>query len=198
MGRDVVADAPVLASVDAPIVVVAADSLAASPAPAQEAPAAAAPAPPPAARQPSQRQVWWCAIRHPRPGNALRTWIRGVQRSLAPSAPAAIVALVPEAASEQWARVAITFPRGTYALDPDGTAEPRVRAASDAGVIRARVGAQRPARGGCAPEGVDLCRHLHLSVGQRDRQGARARSGTAPASTCCSARTRITTASAIR
>ncbi|MEO7270757.1 MAG: M28 family peptidase [Vicinamibacterales bacterium] len=127
MGRDVIADTPVVATVDAPIVIVAAESLPASPAPAQ-APAAAAPAPSaPAALPDVKGKVVVVRYRTPAgQGNALRTWIRGIQRVMAPAAPAAVVALVPEAAAEQWARVAATFPRGTYALDPDGTAEPRV------------------------------------------------------------------------
>src|SRR6188768_3547977 len=45
MGRDVLADTPVLASVDAPIVIVAAESLPASPAPGQGSPAASPAAP---------------------------------------------------------------------------------------------------------------------------------------------------------
>jgi hypothetical protein len=39
--------------------------------------------------------------------------------------PAAIIAVVPDDQKEQWERVAVQFPRGTYALDPDGTAEQR-------------------------------------------------------------------------
>jgi hypothetical protein len=61
----------------------------------------------------------------PPAGNALRTWMRALQRTVANAAPAAIVAVVPDAASEQWQRVSVSFPRGTYGLDPDGTAEPR-------------------------------------------------------------------------
>ena len=57
----------------------------------------------------------------PRTTAALRTWARGIQRTVAPSAPAAIVAIVPDAAQEQWDRVAVSFPRGSYGLDPDGT-----------------------------------------------------------------------------
>ena len=33
---------------------------------------------------------------------------------------------MPDEYKDQWERTAYTFPRGTYALDPDGTAEPRV------------------------------------------------------------------------
>src|SRR4029078_9303546 len=62
----------------------------------------------------------------------------------------AIIAVVPDAASDQWDRVAVSLPRGTYGLDPDGTAEPRlppagvpllyVRASALAGPIRDEAG----------------------------------------------------------
>ena len=61
----------------------------------------------------------------PRTQAALRVWLRGIQTKVAASAPAAIVAIVPDTAADQWNRVAVAFPRGTYALDPDGTAPPR-------------------------------------------------------------------------
>jgi len=134
MGRDVVVDTPVLANLDAPIVIVAADSLPASPAaPAQATPAAAQTAgarseKPSGAPLPDLKGKV-LVVRYAAPagqGNALRTWIRGIQRAVTPAPPEAIVALVPESASDQWARVAATVPRGTYGLDPDGTAEPRV------------------------------------------------------------------------
>jgi hypothetical protein len=54
---------------------------------------------------------------------SLRNWARAEQRA-APAA-AAVVVIVPDAQSDQWARVAFRFPRGSYALDPDGTATPR-------------------------------------------------------------------------
>jgi len=56
---------------------------------------------------------------------SLRAWARGGQRATASSAVAAIVVLVPDDQADQWARVAFRFPRGSYALDPDGSAEPR-------------------------------------------------------------------------
>ncbi len=62
----------------------------------------------------------------PRAGNPLRTWARGLQKLVAGQAPAAIVILVPDAAQDHWERVAFPFARGTYSLDPDGTAEQRV------------------------------------------------------------------------
>ena len=79
MGREVIADTAVLATVDAPIVIVAAESIPAGPAPVQAPPAAAAPAPPaPAALPDVKGKV--VVVRYPVPagqGNALRTWIRG-------------------------------------------------------------------------------------------------------------------------
>jgi hypothetical protein len=124
MGRDVLPDNTVLANVDAPVVIAQgaqADALAGLalagkvlviryvPAPVQPAPAAAPPA-------------------GPNRAAALRTWLRGVQQTVALQNPAAIVAIVPEEQADQWNRVAVSFPRGTYALDPAGTAEPRVPA----------------------------------------------------------------------
>jgi hypothetical protein len=126
MGEDVVTDAVVLADVDAPAVSVSQETLAGSgenklagldlkdrvvmvryvPSP-PSAEAAAAPA------------------AGPRAGNALRTWARGIQKLVADRSPAAIVVLVPDTAKEQWERVAFPFTRGTYGLDPDGTAEQR-------------------------------------------------------------------------
>ena len=126
MGADVVTDAAVLANVDSPTLLLSADVLSTDagkvagmelkdravmvryvPAP----PAADAPAAPAAG---------------PRAGNALRTWARGIQKQLAGQSPAAIVVLVPDESKEQWERVAFPFTRGTYALDPDGTAEQRM------------------------------------------------------------------------
>jgi hypothetical protein len=129
MGRDVVPDATVRANVDAPVVVAPrpgsgqapADALAGvplagkvlvvrySPAPA----AAASTAPQPAG---------------PNRAPQLRTWLRGVQQSVASQTPAAIVAIVPDEHLDQWNRVSVSFPRGAYALDPDGTAVQRVQA----------------------------------------------------------------------
>jgi hypothetical protein len=111
MGRDAIADAPVVATVDAPIVVAAAEALAG----------------PDKIDVKGRVLVVRYAPTQPATGAApaLRNWLRGVQKSLAASAPAAIVAVVPDAASDQWARIAASFPRGTYGLDPDGTAEPR-------------------------------------------------------------------------
>jgi len=124
MGEDVVTDVLVQAHVDAPTMASTQESLAAGAAaagkgglkdraivvryvPAPPAPGAAAT---PAAG--------------PRSGNPLRTWARAIQRQVADQSPAAIVVLVPDAAKSDWERVAFTFTRGSYALDPDGTAQP--------------------------------------------------------------------------
>ncbi len=109
MGVDVVPDTTVVGNVDAPVTVAPGDSI--------EGLAIK-----------DRVLVVRYAPAQPATGNALRTWLRAIQRVAAPSAPAAIVALVPDAAAEQWARVAVSVPRGTYGLDPDGTAEPRVAA----------------------------------------------------------------------
>ncbi|MEO5898449.1 MAG: M28 family peptidase [Vicinamibacterales bacterium] len=126
MGTDVVTDAVVLAHVDAPTVLLNQEVLSSSeggklagmrlqervvvvryvPAP----PSTDAPAAPAAG---------------PRAGNALRTWARGIQKLVAGESPAAIVVLVGDETKEQWERVAFPFSRGTYGLDPDGTAEQR-------------------------------------------------------------------------
>jgi hypothetical protein len=108
MGRDVVVDAPVLARVDAPVVEAAPDALTGLDLKDRVLVVRYAPATGSGQQTPS-----------------LRNWIRGINRTVAASAPAAIVAIVPDGASDQWNRVAFTFPRGSYALDPDGTAEPR-------------------------------------------------------------------------
>ena len=107
MGHDVVPDNAVIARVDAPVTVASGDSL--------EGLAIK-----------DRALVVRYAPSQPPTGNALRTWLRGVQRAAQASAPAAIIAVVPDAASDQWDRVAVSLPRGTYGLDPDGTAEPRL------------------------------------------------------------------------
>ena len=118
MGRDVIVDAPIVATVDAPVVTLAAETL-------------TGPDVKPELKQ--NLTNWVLAVRYPaaRPAaagaQAMRAWLRGLQKAVAvaAAAPAAIVAIVPEDANEQWVRVAISLPRGTYALDPDGTAGPR-------------------------------------------------------------------------
>ncbi len=102
MGRDVVPDNPVLADVDAPVVTASADALT------------------------GLAITGKALVLRYAPPSGLRAWMRGIQRAVASQNPAAIVAIVPDEFSDQWARTAYTFPRGTYGLDPDGTAEPRV------------------------------------------------------------------------
>jgi hypothetical protein len=114
MGRDVVTDALVLASVDAPVTVATGENFEGLTLKDRVLVVRYAPAQPPTPGT------------GPGSGAALRTWLRGIQRAVTASAPAAIVAIVPDAAADQWNRVAVSFPRGTYALDPDGTAEPRL------------------------------------------------------------------------
>ncbi len=123
MGEDVVTDATVLAHVDAPAVTLTPDALAAGPEAiaklglkdralivryVPEPPAAGAAAP----------------DAGPRSRNALRNWARGIQKAVEAQPPAAIVVLVPDSAKADWERVAFPFTRGSYALDPDGTAPP--------------------------------------------------------------------------
>jgi len=105
LGRDVVPDNTVVATVDAPVTVAAGESLE-------------------GLALKDRVLVVRYAPAQPATGNALRGWLRGIQRTATPSGPAAIVAIVPDAAAEQWSRVAISLPRGTYGLNPDGTAEP--------------------------------------------------------------------------
>ena len=109
MGRDVIVDAPVLAHADATVVIAQPDALTGLDLKNRVLVVRYAPPAPATGQQPA----------------SLRNWLRGIQKTVAASVPAAIVALVPDAAGEQWNRVAFTFPRGSYALDPDGTAEPR-------------------------------------------------------------------------
>jgi hypothetical protein len=119
MGRDVVPDNTVLADVDAPVVIAPADALAGVPMTGKALVVRYVPPPAPPAG-PNQSS--------PNQASGLRAWLRGIQRAVAAEKPAAIVAIVPDALQDQWDRTAYTFPRGTYALDPDGTAEPRVPA----------------------------------------------------------------------
>ena len=119
MGRDVVPDNTVLASVDAPVVIAAADALTGVDVAGKTLVVRYVPPPAPAPL-PNQSS--------PNQASGLRTWLRGVQRAVAAQNPAAIVALVPDEYKDQWDRTAYSFPRGTYALDPDGTADQRVPA----------------------------------------------------------------------
>ena len=55
----------------------------------------------------------------------IQRFVNDVQQAVQGSDPAAIVVLVPGTETDAWARVAFRVPRGSYALDIDGTAEPR-------------------------------------------------------------------------
>ena len=114
MGRDVVPDATVLAMVEATTVMVTPEQIETAEIGdrvvvvryvAPTVPADAVPA---------------------RGNNALRGWARVLQRAANPREPSAIVVVVPDNEIDQWNRVAMPFARGSYALDTDGTAEPRV------------------------------------------------------------------------
>lgn len=119
MGRDVVPDNTVLAQVDAPIVIVTTETAATADVAGKTVVARYVPTPPAAGAAVAPAAG-------PGATAPMRTWIRALQRTLAPKNPAAIVAIVPDEQPEQWERVAFSFPRGTYGLDVDGTAEPRV------------------------------------------------------------------------
>ncbi len=108
LGRDVVPDATVLANVDAPVTIASSDVFTGLAIKDRVLVVRYQPAVPATGQAP-----------------ALRTWLRAIQKAVTAESPAAIVAIVPDSARDQWERVAFTFPRGTYALDPDGTAEPR-------------------------------------------------------------------------
>jgi hypothetical protein len=119
MGRDVIPDATVLADVDSPVVTADASATAGVDlkgktlvVPYRAATGALA------AAMPSQSS--------PNAAPALRIWARNLQRTTASQAPAAIVVLVSDEYKDQWDRTAITFPRGAYGLDPDGTADQRM------------------------------------------------------------------------
>jgi hypothetical protein len=58
--------------------------------------------------------------------NALRTFAQGIQKAALAQGAVATVVIVPDNAREQWGRVSFPFARGSYALDPDGTADQRL------------------------------------------------------------------------
>jgi len=118
MGRDVVPDATVLADVDAPVILASATDTLTSLAVTGKVLVVRYVPPPTPAPVPGQSS--------PNQASGLRAWMRATQRTVAAQNPAAIVAIVPDEFKDQWDRTAYTFPRGSYALDPDGTAEPRV------------------------------------------------------------------------
>jgi len=109
MGRDVLPDATVVASVDAPITVAEGDAVDGLALKDRVLVVRYAPA-----EQPVQDAT-------PRTVAAMRVWLRAIQQKVTATGPSAIVAIVPDAAQDQWNRVAITFPRGGYGVLPDGT-----------------------------------------------------------------------------
>jgi len=119
MGRDVITDNTVLANVDAPVVMAPADGLAGVQVAGK---ALVVRYVPPATPAPMPGQS------SPNAASGLRTWLRGIRQNVAAQNPAAIVAIVPDEYKDQWDRTAYTFPRGTYGVDLDGTALPRIPA----------------------------------------------------------------------
>jgi Zn-dependent M28 family amino/carboxypeptidase len=115
MGRDVVTGAVVLADVDAAVVVATPDTAATQDLKGKALVVrfvpSATPSNAPAAGPGSQV--------------AVRTFATAVQRSVANAGAAAVVILLGDEHKDQWERVAAPFVRGTYALDPDGTADQR-------------------------------------------------------------------------
>ncbi len=188
MGRDVIVDAPIMARVDAPVLSVSSDAV-------------TGPDVKPELKSEVPNRA--LVVRYtPRPGTggqqAMRAWLRGLQKATAAMTPAAIVAIVPEEAADQWARVAVSLPRGTYALDPDGTAEPRLapRGTPLLYVREAALGAPLAADARLtASLFTDSFTYPSVNVIAKvpGRDPA-----SLPPSTCCSAPIRITTASVSR
>jgi hypothetical protein len=112
IGRDVIVDAPMVASVDAPVMIASAEEVTGAEAKPEVTSALA-----------TRVLVVRFVPAGPATGGqqAMRAWLRGLLKSLTATPPAAIVAIVPDNAADQWARVSVSFPRGTYGLDPDGT-----------------------------------------------------------------------------
>ena len=137
-------------------------------------------------------------ISRARCGVALRTWLRGIQRTVA----------APEPGGDRRDRAG----RGRRSVGPRGDHVPSRHVRRSIPTARRSRACRRAAmpllyvresalggaaRGRRAARRVDLHRQLHLSVGQRHRESAGSRPEAARTSTCSSARTRITTASAI-
>jgi len=112
MGRDVVPDATIVGNLDAPVTVADGDSVDGLALTDRVLVVRYAPA-----VQPVQDAS-------PRTVAAIRTWLRAIEQKVRASAPAAIVAIVPDAAQDQWNRVAIFLPRGGYSLNTDGATMP--------------------------------------------------------------------------
>jgi Peptidase family M28 len=128
MGRDVVPDSAVVGAVDAPVTVAEGENVDGLTLKDRVLVVRYAPA-----EQPVQDAS-------PRTVAAIRTWLRAIEQKVRASAPAAIVAIVPDAAQDQWNRVAIFLPRGSYTLNVDG-AGPAPVAARGAPVLYVRESA---------------------------------------------------------
>jgi hypothetical protein len=125
MGKDVVPDATVMAHIDAPVTIVAVTpETTTTPEPSPHAGKVLV------VRYNGQTAPSAAGVPQAGPGSqvALRTWARNVARTIGQGAVATVV-VVPDAEQGQWERVLVPFTRGTYALDPDGTAEPRTPSA---------------------------------------------------------------------
>jgi hypothetical protein len=107
MGRDVVPEGVFEAALDAPVVVSDGDAVGSLALKDKVLAVRYAPS-----SQPSQDAG-------PRTVPALRAWVRRIRTAVAGSPPSAVVAIVPDAAEDQWNRVAIGLERGSYGLDPE-------------------------------------------------------------------------------
>ena len=116
LGRDVVPDAVGLANISAPLSPVTQESLASAPLKGTLAVIRYEPAP----ALGNERAAG------PGAANPLRSWARGVHKTATSLGAAGTIVLVPDSAQDHWNRVAFGFSRGTYALDPEGTADQRV------------------------------------------------------------------------
>jgi len=155
MGKDVATDATVLADVDATVVVAPdAGALTGLDFKGKALVVHYSPAPP-ATPTPTPTPGALITGPPPGSQPAIRAWVRSVQRAAgigggapgaggggnagagagggAPAppagspanAPAALVVIIPQSFNDQWERVVVPISRGTYALDPDGTADQR-------------------------------------------------------------------------
>jgi hypothetical protein len=112
MGRDVVPDSAIFGAVDAPVTVADGGDVEGLALTDHVLVVRYAPA-----EQPVQDAS-------PRTIAAIRAWLRAIEQKVRTSRPAAIVAIVPDAAQDQWNRVAIFLPRGGYAVNADGRTQP--------------------------------------------------------------------------
>ena len=123
VGRDVVTDTTVLADVDAPLIVADADALAGLDLKGRAVALTFRRAQTRAAVASDGTPV---VLRTAGAPASLRNWARGLLKTAGSQGAAALVVIVPDESTEEWERIAVPFPRGSYTLDPDGTAEQRV------------------------------------------------------------------------